>query len=157
MHIPYGRIKNVYSQCSDRTPAENFSDEDWDEVLQVNLNTVFTLTRDVGRHMLESRGGVSGEEPKPEGAADSNPRGRGKIINVASLVSFQGGITVVAYSAAKHGVYGITKTFSNEWASKVCAGQDIHGHPSCDADSSLSHCDRASMSMLLLQATLLPI
>jgi 2-deoxy-D-gluconate 3-dehydrogenase len=57
--------------------------------------------------MLESRGGVSGEEAKPEGAADSNPRGRGKIINVASLVSFQGGLTVPAYAAAKHGVLGL--------------------------------------------------
>ena len=81
-----------------RTPAENFPDQDWDEVLQVNLNTCFTLCRDVGRHMLESRGGVSGEEPKPAGAADANPRGRGKIINVASLVSYQGGITVPAVS-----------------------------------------------------------
>ena len=102
----------------DRTPAENFPDEDWEEVIQVNMNTVFTLCRDVGRHMLESRGGVAGEEAKPEGAADANPRGRGKIINVASLVSYQGGITVPAYAAAKHGVLGITKALSNEWVSK---------------------------------------
>merc|ERR1711974_487911 len=68
--------------------------------------------------MLESRGGIAGEEPKPEGAAESNPRGRGKIINVASLVSYQGGLTVPAYAAAKHGVLGITKAMSNEWASK---------------------------------------
>jgi len=101
-----------------RTPAENFPDQDWDEVLQVNLNTCFTLCRDVGRHMLESRGGVSGEEPKPAGAADANPRGRGKIINVASLVSYQGGITVPAYAAAKHAILGITKALSNEWVSK---------------------------------------
>ncbi|KAK9895441.1 NAD-binding protein [Cystobasidium minutum MCA 4210] len=101
-----------------RTPAENFPDEDWEEVIQVNMNTVFTLCRDVGKHMLESRGGVAGEEAKPEGAADANPRGRGKIINVASLVSYQGGITVPAYAAAKHGVLGITKALSNEWVSK---------------------------------------
>lgn len=68
--------------------------------------------------MLESRGGVSGKEPKPEGAADANPRGRGKILNVASLVSYQGGITVPAYAAAKHGVLGVTKALSNEWVSK---------------------------------------
>lgn len=68
--------------------------------------------------MLESRGGVAGEEVKPEGAADANPRGRGKIINVASLVSYQGGITVPAYAAAKHGVLGVTKALSNEWVSK---------------------------------------
>ena len=101
-----------------RTPAENFPDADWNEVLQVNLNTVFTLARDAGRHMLESRGGISGEEAKPEGAAEQNPRGRGKIVNIASLVSYQGGLTVPAYAAAKHGVLGITKAFSNEWASK---------------------------------------
>jgi 2-deoxy-D-gluconate 3-dehydrogenase len=86
--------------------------------MQVNLNSVFTLSRDVGKHMLESRGGVSGEESKPEGAADANPRGRGKIINVASLLSYQGGVTVPAYTAAKHGVMGVTKALSSEWVSK---------------------------------------
>ncbi|TFK98802.1 hypothetical protein BDV98DRAFT_511640, partial [Pterulicium gracile] len=93
----------------------NFPTADWDEVLQVNLPTVFTLTRDVGRHMLESRGGVAGG---PEGSGDANPRGRGKTINVASLVSYQGGLTVPAYAAAKHGVLGLIKAFSNEWTSK---------------------------------------
>ncbi|ORY79328.1 NAD-binding protein [Leucosporidium creatinivorum] len=97
-----------------RTPAENFPDQDWDDVLQVNLNTVWILARDVGRHMLASRGGVTGEE-KP---TEENPRGRGKIINIASLVSYQGGLTVPAYAAAKHGVLGLTKALSNEWASK---------------------------------------
>jgi NAD(P)-dependent dehydrogenase (short-subunit alcohol dehydrogenase family) len=60
------------------------------QVLQVNLDAVWIISRDAGRHMLLSRGGVSGGEPVAEGAADANPRGRGKIINVASLVSFQG-------------------------------------------------------------------
>ena len=55
-------------------------------MLQVNLNTVWILARDVGRHMLSSRGGITGEE-KP---AQFNPRGQGKIINIASLVSYQG-------------------------------------------------------------------
>lgn len=73
-----------------RTPAENFSDEDWDDVIQVNLQAVWVIARDAGRHMLESRGGVSGGEAVAEGAADSNPRGRGKIINIASLISYQG-------------------------------------------------------------------
>lgn len=86
-----------------RHPAEQFPDSDWDEVLQVNLNSVFTLCRDVGKHMLES---------------DRSGRGNGKIINIASLVSFQGGITVPAYSAAKHGVVGITQSFANEWSPK---------------------------------------
>ncbi|KAJ9118954.1 hypothetical protein QFC24_005920 [Naganishia onofrii] len=107
-----------------RTPAENFPDEDWDDVLQVNLNTVWIISRDAGRHMLESRGGVSGGPAVAEGAANSNPRGRGKIINIASLVSYQGGLTVPAYAAAKHGVTGVIKALSNEWSSK---GIDVNG------------------------------
>lgn len=86
-----------------RHPVENFPDEDWEEVLQVNLSTVFTITRDAGKHMLETRGGVAGHAV-PE---SFNPRGNGKIINVSSLVAFQGGLNVVAYAAAKHGVQGI--------------------------------------------------
>ncbi|KAK4051849.1 hypothetical protein OIV83_002554 [Microbotryomycetes sp. JL201] len=97
-----------------RTPAENFPDQDWDDVLQVNLNAVWVLARDVGRHMLATRGGIAGEEAP----AQQNPRGRGKIINISSLVAFQGGLTVPAYAAAKHGVQGITKALSNEWSPK---------------------------------------
>lgn len=59
-------------------------------MIQVNLQAVWVIARDAGRHMLESRGGVSGGEAVAEGAADSNPRGRGKIINIASLISYQG-------------------------------------------------------------------
>ncbi len=58
--------------------------------MQVNLEAVWVISRDAGKHMLLSRGGVSGGDPVPEGAAENNPRGRGKIINVASLISFQG-------------------------------------------------------------------
>ncbi len=64
--------------------------------MQVNLEAVWIIARDAGRHMLASRGGVSGEEAPPAGAADANPRGRGKIINVASLISFQGACGVGA-------------------------------------------------------------
>lgn len=121
-----------------RTPAENFPDQDWDEVLQVNLSTCFILARDIGRHMLESRGGVAGEEAKPEGSAESNPRGRGKIINISSLVSFQGGITVPAYAAAKHGILGITKALSNEWISKgVNVNSIAPGYISTDMNEAL--------------------
>ncbi|KAL5499212.1 hypothetical protein ACEPAH_1730 [Sanghuangporus vaninii] len=91
-----------------RHPAHLFPDNDWEEVLQVNLNTVWTLCRDVGHHILERR----------ESAGDPSTAPRGKIINIASLLSFQGGFTVPAYAAAKHGVLGITKAFSNEWSSK---------------------------------------
>lgn len=88
-----------------RHPAHLFPDDDWQAVLQVNLNTVFTLCRDVGKHMLE-------QDP-------SLPLNRrGSIINVASLLSFQGGFTVPAYSASKGGVAQLTKALSNEWSSK---------------------------------------
>jgi len=81
-----------------RAPAENFTDEDWDLVIETNLKSVFRLCRDVGRDMLK--------------------QGSGKIINVASLLSFSAGITVPAYTASKGGVAQLTKAFANEWASK---------------------------------------
>jgi len=87
-----------------RHPAHQFPSSDWDAVLQVNLNTPFTLCRDVGAHMLAL-------EPDQFGQ-------RGSIINIASLLSFQGGITVPAYAASKGGIAQLTKALSNEWAGK---------------------------------------
>ncbi|ELR08273.1 hypothetical protein GMDG_03074 [Pseudogymnoascus destructans 20631-21] len=84
-----------------RHPSASFPDSDWDLVLQTNLSTVFTLCRDIGAHMLT--------RPGPH---------RGNIINIASLLSFQGGLTVPAYAAAKGGVAQLTKALSNEWAGK---------------------------------------
>jgi len=81
-----------------RTPAEDFPVGDWDAVLEVNLSSVFLLNQLAGRVMLE--------------------KGRGKIINVASLLSFIGGITVPAYAASKGGVAQLTKALSNEWAGR---------------------------------------
>jgi 2-deoxy-D-gluconate 3-dehydrogenase len=81
-----------------RYPAEDFPLEVWDEVLRVNLRSVWLLCQLCGRIMLE--------------------QGRGKIVNIASLLSFQGGWTVPAYAAAKHGVAGITKALANEWAGR---------------------------------------
>ena len=75
------------------------------QVLQVNLNSVFTLCRDVGAYMLT-------RQPK------GNPPHRGSIINIASLVSFQGGLNVPAYAAAKGGVAQLTKSLSNQWAAQ---------------------------------------
>jgi len=79
-----------------RAPAAEHGDADWELVLQVNLNAQFTLTRAVGATMVT--------------------RGQGKIIFTASLLSFQGGITVPGYTAAKHGIAGLTKALANEWA-----------------------------------------
>jgi 2-dehydro-3-deoxy-D-gluconate 5-dehydrogenase len=80
-----------------RAPAAAYSAEDWDHVIAANLSSVFRLSRLAGRHMLE----------RPSG---------GKIVNIASLLSFQGGILVPAYAAAKGGVAQLTKAFANEWA-----------------------------------------
>jgi 2-deoxy-D-gluconate 3-dehydrogenase len=81
-----------------RAPAVDTTDADWDEVLEVDLSSVFRLTRAFARPMLQ--------------------RGRGAIVNVASLLSFQGGIHVPAYAAAKGGLAQLTKAFANEWAGR---------------------------------------
>jgi 2-deoxy-D-gluconate 3-dehydrogenase len=81
-----------------RAPAVEHGDEDWDAVIEINLTAVFRLCRAAGAHML--------------------PRGRGKIVNIASLLAFQGGINVPSYAAAKGGVAQITKALANEWAGR---------------------------------------
>jgi 2-deoxy-D-gluconate 3-dehydrogenase len=81
-----------------RAPSADYTDADWDLVLNVNLNGVFTAARAAGKHMLA--------------------RGSGKIINIASLLTFFGGFTVPAYAASKGGVGQLTKALSNEWSSK---------------------------------------
>ncbi|WVQ82198.1 hypothetical protein IAT38_004326 [Cryptococcus sp. DSM 104549] len=135
-----GRTLDIVVNCGGiqrRHPVEVFPTDDFDEVLQVNMHTVFTITRDAGRHMLESRGGVAGEAV-PEGGAEGNPRGHGKIINISSLVAYQGGLNVVAYSAAKHAVQGMVKSFSNGWASKgVNVNAIAPGYISTDMNEAL--------------------
>jgi 2-deoxy-D-gluconate 3-dehydrogenase len=81
-----------------RKPAEEHPDDYWDHILDVNLNAQFVLAREFGKRMLA--------------------RGAGKIIFTASLLSFQGGITVPGYAAAKGGVAQLTKALSNEWAGR---------------------------------------
>ncbi|KAJ9412255.1 hypothetical protein DTO045G8_405 [Paecilomyces variotii] len=88
-----------------RHPAHLFPQSDWNEVIQVNLTTVWTLCRDVGAYMLTRT---------PEAGTNH----RGSIINVASIMSFQGGVNVPAYASAKGAVGQLTKALSNEWASK---------------------------------------
>jgi 2-deoxy-D-gluconate 3-dehydrogenase len=87
-----------------RAPAVDFSEADWNEVLRVNLSSPFFLCQAVAKWWLT---GGRGKSP-----ADS----RLKIVNIASLLSFQGGITVPAYTASKHGIAGVTKALANEWA-----------------------------------------
>jgi 2-deoxy-D-gluconate 3-dehydrogenase len=81
-----------------RTPAVDYCEADWTAVLNVNLNAVFRLCQAAGRHMLG--------------------QGSGKIINIASLLSFQGGVFVPAYAASKGAVAQLTKALANEWASR---------------------------------------
>lgn len=81
-----------------RKPISDHPDEYWDKVIDVNLTAQFILTREIGKEMAE--------------------RGYGKIVFIASLLSFQGGITVPGYAASKGGVKQLTMAFANEWASK---------------------------------------
>ncbi|KAL4797616.1 hypothetical protein BDV19DRAFT_397591 [Aspergillus venezuelensis] len=94
-----------------RHPSHQFPDEDWDEVINVNLTSVFTLCREFGAHILSL--------PDTDPTSTSAPlKKKGSIINVASLLSYQGGITVPAYAASKGGIAQLTKALSNEWVSK---------------------------------------
>lgn len=79
-----------------RSPALDFSEADWDAVLDINLKSVFFLAQAAARVM--------------------RTQGRGKIINIASMLSYQGGILVPSYTAAKSGVMGLTRALANEWA-----------------------------------------
>ncbi len=81
-----------------RAPCEQFTDSDWHEVMRLNLDAVFRLCRQAGCVMLE--------------------QGYGKIINIASLMSFQGGWNIPAYTASKHAVAGLTKSLAVEWSSR---------------------------------------
>jgi len=79
-----------------RHPAAEFPEKDWDDVIAVNLDSIFFLSQNIGAEMIK--------------------RKSGKIINIASLLSFQGGILVPSYAASKHAVAGLTKALANEWA-----------------------------------------
>lgn len=81
-----------------RSPAIDFSEADWDDVLQVNLKAPYFLSQAAARAMA--------------------PNGRGKIIHIASMLSFQGGILVSSYTAAKSGIAGLTHALANEWAGR---------------------------------------
>lgn len=81
-----------------RADAVDYTESDWDAVMDVNMKALFFTCQAFARAAL--------------------PRGRGKIVNIASLLSFQGGIRVPAYTASKHGVAGLTKLLANEWAAQ---------------------------------------
>ncbi len=97
----FGRIDILVNNAGiiRRSACIDFSEKDWDDVMQVNLKAAFFLAQAVARVFLEQGGG-------------------GKIINIASMLSFQGGILIPSYTAAKSGLAGITRTMANEWAVK---------------------------------------
>ena len=92
-----------------RNDATDFTEKDWDDVIDVNLKSLFFLSQAAARHMLK--------------------QGSGRIINIASLLSFQGGIRVASYTASKSGVAGLTKLLANEWAAKgICVNAIAPGY-----------------------------
>ncbi|MDR2788492.1 MAG: 2-dehydro-3-deoxy-D-gluconate 5-dehydrogenase KduD [Candidatus Accumulibacter sp.] len=102
----FGRIDILVNNAGmqSRHKAAEFPRKDWDQVINVNMNAVFFMCQEVGKVMLAQK--------------------RGKIINIASLLSFQGGLTVPAYAASKGGVAQFTKSLANEWASQ---GINVNG------------------------------
>ncbi|MEQ9289679.1 MAG: SDR family NAD(P)-dependent oxidoreductase [Cyclobacteriaceae bacterium] len=112
-----------------RTPAAEHPDEMWDKVIEVNQNAQFILTREIGKEMVA--------------------RGSGKIIFTASLLTFQGGITVPGYAASKGAIGQMTMAFANEWASKgVNVNAIAPGYISTDNTEALRNDPERSVSIL---------
>lgn len=95
----YGRIDILVNNAGTirREDAINYTENDWDDIMNLNLKTLFFLSQRVAKEYIKQKTG-------------------GKIINIASMLSFQGGIRVPAYTASKSGVMGLTKALANEWA-----------------------------------------
>ena len=112
-----------------RKPAAEHPDEYWDEVIEVNLNSQFILSREIGREMVA--------------------RGSGKIIFTASLLAFQGGINVPGYAASKGGISQLTMALSNEWAGRgVCVNAIAPGYVATDNTQALRDDQERSSQIL---------
>lgn len=112
-----------------RKPAAEHPDAYWDEIIEINLNAQFILSREIGSQMLQ--------------------QGFGKIIFTASLLSFQGGITVPGYAASKGAIASLVKALSNEWASKgVNVNAIAPGYIATDNTEALRNDEQRSKSIL---------
>jgi len=134
-------IPTVISQCGKldilvnnagiqrRSPSVDFSESDWDDVININLKMVWLLCQQAGKHMV--------------------PRKKGKIINMASLLSYQGGLTVPAYAASKGAVGQLTKALANEWAQhNVNVNAIVPGYIATEMNTALIHDDTRNSQIL---------
>jgi len=112
-----------------RKPAVDHPDEYWDKIVNVNLNAQFILSRELGKRMVE--------------------RGKGKVVFVASVLAFQGGITVPGYAASKGAIAQLTKALANEWAAKgVNVNAIAPGYMSTDNTEALRNDPQRSVAIL---------
>jgi 2-deoxy-D-gluconate 3-dehydrogenase len=112
-----------------RADSADFTEADWDAVIDTNLKSAFFLAQAAGRHMIA--------------------RGRGKIINIASMLSFQGGIRVPSYTASKSGLAGITRLLACEWASKgINVNAIAPGYMTTDNTAALRADEKRNASIL---------
>lgn len=95
----FGKVDILFNNAGTirRAPALDFSEQDWDDVMNINIKSLYFLSQAVARQFVEQKS-------------------KGKIINTASMLSYQGGILVPSYTASKHAVAGVTKALCNEWA-----------------------------------------
>lgn len=113
-----------------REDAINYTMQDWDDILNINLKTLFFLSQRVAKEFVKQGKG-------------------GKIINIASMLSYQGGIRVPAYTASKSGVMGLTKALANEWAEKgICVNAIAPGYMATDNTKQLRDDEKRSAEIL---------
>jgi 2-deoxy-D-gluconate 3-dehydrogenase len=127
----FGRIDILVNNAGAirRADAADFSEADWDAVIDTNLKSAFFLCQAAGRHMLA--------------------QGRGKIINIASMLSFQGGVRVASYTASKSGLAGITRLLANEWAGRgVNVNAIAPGYMATDNTAPLRADDKRNAAIL---------
>lgn len=128
----YGKIDILFNNAGTiiREDSINFTEKDWDNVMALNIKTLFFLSQKVGRQMIEKKI-------------------KGKIVNTASLLSFQGGIRTPSYTASKSAVRGITMTLANEWAKYgICVNAIAPGYIATKITSALRNDMKRSSEIL---------